>query len=262
MSRERGEDTANGARMNASAVATLRRGRTCDNAPMANLTVLQSIAFREAFIELARRFDHDTGHVTRAVFDGGLNVSARIAGGEVVDAVVMSADAIDEMARGGHIAAGGRTDLALSAIGCAVRAGAARPVLASEHDFIAMLRAARAIAYSTGPSGVHLMAVVERLGLAHELSGRMHQVRGEPAGAAVARGDCDLAFQQMSELLPVAGVDIVGELPGAVQKTTRFSIGLHARAPEPEAARALARFLASAAAAPVIRAKGMQPLAG
>lgn len=229
---------------------------------MAHLTVLQSIAFREAFIELAARFDRATGHTTRAVFDGGLNVSARIAGGEVVDAVVMSADAIDEMARGGHIAAGGRTDLALSAIACAVAAGASRPPLESEADFVAMLRGARAIAYSTGPSGVHLVQVLQRLGLFDELAPRLRQVRGEPAGATLPRGECDLAFQQMSELLPVAGIDIVGVLPGPVQKTTRFSIGLHARAPEAEATRALMRFLASAEAAPVIRDKGMQPLAG
>ena len=86
-------------------------------------------------------------------------------------------------------------------------------------------------------------------------------MRGEPAGATVARGECDLAFQQMSELLPVPGIDIAGLLPDAVQKTTLFSIGLHASAPEPEATRALIRFLASPEAAPVIRAKGMQPLA-
>ena len=228
---------------------------------MAILTVLQSIAFREAFLELAARFDRASGHVTHAVFDGGVNVSARIAAGEVVDAVVMSADAIDDMARGGHIAHGGRTDLALSPIGCAVRAGAARPALASEADFIDLLRGARAIACSTGPSGVHLMQVLARLKLSDELAPRLRQLRGEPAGAAVARGECDLAFQQMSELLPVPGIDIVGVLPDAVQKTTRFSIGLHVAAPEPEATRALMRFLASAEAAAVIRAKGMQPLA-
>ena len=229
---------------------------------MAHLTVLQSIAFREAFIELSAQFDRVSGHATRAVFDGGLNVSARIAAGEVVDAVVMSSDAIDEMARGGHIAPDGRTDLALSPVACAVRAGAPRPVLDSEADFIRMLRAARSIAFSTGPSGVHLLKVLDRLGLSDELSPRLRQVRGEPAGASVARGECDLAFQQMSELLPVAGLDIVGVLPDAVQKVTRFAIGLHARAPEPEATRALVRFLASPEAAPVIRARGMQPLAG
>lgn len=228
---------------------------------MAHLTVLQSIAFREAFLELSARFDQATGHTTTAVFDGGLNVSARIAGGEVVDAIVMSAEAIDAMARAGHVAPGGRIDLALSPIACAVAAGAARPALASEADFIRMLRGARSIAYSTGPSGVHLVTVLERLGLSESLAPRLRQVRGEPAGATVARGECDLAFQQMSELLPVPGIDIVGVLPDTVQKTTRFSIGLHASAPEPEATRALARFLASAEAAPVIRARGMQPLA-
>ena len=229
---------------------------------MATLTVLQSIAFREAFIELAARFDRATGHTTIAVFDGGINVSARIAGGEVVDAVVMSDDAIDEMARGGRVAADGRTDLAVSSIACAVAAGAARPALESEAHFIDMLRGARSIAYSTGPSGVHLVKVLDRLGLTDELAPRLRQVRGEPAGATVARGECDLAFQQMSELLPVAGIDIVGVLPDAVQKATRFSIGLHSRAPEPEATRALIRFLASREAAPVIRDKGMQPLSG
>jgi molybdate transport system substrate-binding protein len=196
------------------------------------------------------------------VFDGGLNVSARIAAGERVDAVVMSADAIDEMARGGHIAPGGRIDLAISPIGCAVRAGAACPMLETEADFVSLLRSSRSIAYSTGPSGVHLIKVLDRLGLSGELAARLRQVRGEPAGAAVARGECDLAFQQMSELLPVPGIDIAGLLPETVQKTTLFSIGLHAAAPEPDATRALMRFLASPEAAPVIRAKGMQPLAG
>ncbi|MCA3069711.1 MAG: substrate-binding domain-containing protein [Rhodocyclaceae bacterium] len=229
---------------------------------MAILTVLQSIAFREAFLELAGQFHRASGHTTRAVFDGGLNVSARIAAGERVDAVVMSADAIDEMARGGHIAPGGRIDLAISPIGCAVRAGAACPMLETEADFISLLRASRSIAYSTGPSGVHLIKVLDRLGLSGELAARLRQVRGEPAGAAVARGECDLAFQQMSELLPVPGIDIAGLLPETVQKTTLFSIGLHAAAPEPDATRALMRFLASPEAAPVIRAKGMQPLAG
>lgn len=229
---------------------------------MAPLTVLQSIAFREAFVELAARFDHATGHRTVAVFDGGLNVSARIAAGEVVDAIVMSAEAIDEMDRGGHIAHGGRTDLARSAIGCAVRAGQPKPPLASTEDFVRALRGARSIAYSTGPSGVHVARLVDQLGLSAEVGPRLRQVRGEPAGAAVARGECDLAFQQMSELLPVPGIDIAGELPEGVQKRTLFSIGLHAAAPQPEATRALMRYLSSPEAAPVIRAKGMEPLAG
>ena len=230
------------------------------NRAMATLTVLQSIAFREAFLELARRFDQATGHHAVPVFDGGIQVMARIKGGETVDLVIMAADKIDELIAAQRIVAGSRTDLGVSPIGVAVRTGAAQPDIRSGEAVKHALLAAHNIAYSTGPSGVHLMNLIEQWGIADALAGRLLQVKGEPAGAAVARGDADLGFQQISELLPVAGLDIVGPLPDDIQKLTLFSIGLYVAAPQPEAAKALMMFLASPDSASVIRAKGMEPL--
>jgi molybdate transport system substrate-binding protein len=224
---------------------------------MANITVLQSIAFREAFLELAPRFDRANAHHTVAVFDGGIQVMQRVRSGEVVDLVIMSADKIDELIGAGRIVPGSRTDLGTCAVGVAVRTGAPRPDIASGDAVKHALLAAKKIAFSTGPSGVHVASLIRRWGIESQLEGRLLQVKGEPAGAPLARGEADIAFQQMSELLPVSGIDIVGPLPGDIQQITTFSIGLHVAAPEPEAARALMRFLSSPEAAPVVRAKGM-----
>ncbi len=227
---------------------------------MASLTVLQSIAFREAFLELAPRFDRDSGHCTRAVFDGGINVMQRLLGGEAVDLVIMAGDKIDALMTAGCVVEAGRTDLADSPMAVAVRAGAPQPDISSAGRLREALLAARCIAFSTGPSGVHLARLVARWGLTAQLEGRMLQVKGEPAGAALARGDADLAFQQLSELLPVPGIDIVGPMPDGAQLVTRFAIGLHRACAAPQAGRALMAYLASPQAAPTIRATGMIPL--
>jgi len=227
---------------------------------MADIKVLQSIAFKEALLVLARQFDQQTGHTTVPLIDGGIEVVNRIKGGEVVDLVILSAAPIDALIEAGKLVPGSRTDLGVSPIGVAVRAGAPWPDISSGDAVKRSLLAARAIAYSTGPSGVYLLSLLERMGIAEALAGRLIQVKGEPAGAPLARGEADLAFQQMSELLPVPGIDIVGPLPPDIQKTTVFSVGLHVAAPNREPARALAAFLAAPAAAPVIRARGMEPV--
>lgn len=227
---------------------------------MATITVLQSIAFKEAFAELATEFDRITGHTTVPIIAGGLEVAARLKAGEVVDLVILSAAPIDELMQAGTIVPGSRVDLGVSPIGMAVRAGALKPDIGSAEAVKRALLGARAIACSTGPSGVYLAGLFRHMGITEELAGRLTQVKGEPAGAPVARGEADIGFQQMSELLPVPGIDIVGPLPRDIQKTTVFSVGLHVAAPNPVAARALASFLAAPSAAPVIRAKGMEPV--
>ena len=119
--------------------------------------------------------------------------------------------------------------------------------------------AARSIVYSTGPSGIYLAGLFQRMGIAEQLKSKVRQVQGEPAGAVVARGEAEIGFQQVSELLPVAGIDLVGPLPADVQEITVFSAGLHVNAKEPDAARALIQFFKAPAATPVIRKKGMEP---
>ena len=122
------------------------------------------------------------------------------------------------------------------------------------------LLAAKSLAYSTGPSGVYLIGLFQRMGIADELKPKSRQVKGELAGAAVARGEAEIGFQQISELLPVPGIDLVGPLPPDIQQITIFAAGLHVGAQEPDAARALVKFITAPAAAAVIRKSGMEPV--
>ena len=225
----------------------------------AEIKVMQSAAFREAYLELAPEFERATGHKAVAIFAPGIQVMSRLKGGETVDLVIMAAGAIDELIQLGKMVPGSRVDLGKSSIGVAVRAGAPKPDISSGEAVKRALLAAKSIAYSTGPSGVYLAGLIERMGIADELMPKLRQVLGEPAGAPVARGEAEMGFQQMSELLAMPGIDIVGPLQPDIQKITVFSVGLHVGAKEPAAAKALVKFLTSPAAAPVIRKKGMEP---
>ena len=230
--------------------------------------VMTSGAFTAAHFALIPAVEQLTGGkvvtVTTSIGTGETSIPSRLKRGEQTDLVIVAEPVLRQFIADGLVRAEHATVMARSMIGFAVRAGSPDPQIRSAEDLKRALLAAKAIGYSASESGKYFTGeLVQRLGIADAVLPKSRLIGGgERVGTAIARGDLDFGFQQMSELLPVAGVDIVGELPGAVQKTTRFSIGLHARAPEPEAARALARFLASAAAAPVIRARGMQPLAG
>ncbi len=225
----------------------------------AEIKVLSSAAFKEAYLEIAPQFERASGHKVVTIWIPGVQVMSRIKNGETVDLVIMAAAAIEELTALGRIVPGSRVDLAKSGVGVAVRAGAPRLDISSGEAVKRALLAARSIAYSTGPSGVYLAGLFQRMGIADELKARIKQVQGEPVGAVVARGEADIGFQQVSELLPVAGIDLLGPLPADIQQITVFSAGLHVAAPEPDAARALVKFLTAPAAAPVIMKKGMEP---
>lgn len=227
---------------------------------MADIQVLLSAAFREAYLELVPRFERDTGHVVRTLWAASVEIMQRLRDGEEVDLVIISQRGVDDLIAAGVLAQ--RYDLATCGVGVAVKAGAPRPDIATGEALRRAVLAAGSIVYSHGPSGVYLAGLFERMGIAREIESRVRRVAGEPAGVLVARGEAELGFQQICELLPVPGIDLVGPLPSEVQETTTFSAGLHARARAPEAARALAAYFCSPAAAPVIRAKGMSPLAG
>jgi molybdate transport system substrate-binding protein len=225
---------------------------------VAEITVMASAAFKEAYLELVPEFERAGGHKVATTWAPSVLMMSRLKGGERVDLVLLSAAAIDELAGLGIIAA--RYDLAKSGVGVAVRAGAPRPDLSSGEALKRAVLAAKSIVYSTGPSGIYLAGLFQRMGIAEALKSKVKQVQGEPAGAVVARGEAELGFQQVSELLPVAGIDLVGPLPADVQEITVISAGVHARARAPDAAKALVKFFTAPAAAPVIRKKGMEPV--
>jgi molybdate transport system substrate-binding protein len=224
---------------------------------MPQIKVMLSAAFKEAYLELLPQFERATGHKVENLWVPSVQMMSRLKAGETVDLVILSAASLEELRKAGLIS--DRTDLARSGIGVAVKSGARRPDISSGEAVKRAVLAARGIAYSTGPSGIYLMELFQRMGIAEAIKSRVKQVQGEPAGGVVARGEAEIAFQQVSELLPVPGIDFVGPLPADIQQITVFSAGLHGAAKQPDAARALVKFLTASAAASVIRNKGMEP---
>ena len=156
---------------------------------------------------------------------------------------------------------GTRVDLAQGKIAMAVHAGAPKPDIGTVEAFKRTLLAAKSIAYSDSASGVYLSTVLfPKLGIADQIAGKSRMIPAEPVGLVVARGDAEIGFQQMSELLAVPGIDIVGLLPPEIQKVTVFAAGISSTSKEPDAARALIKFLTSPAAAPVIAKTGIEPV--
>jgi molybdate transport system substrate-binding protein len=219
---------------------------------------MSSLAIKEAYLELVPQFEKRSGHKVATEWVGMADMKKRLLAGEVVDLVSGSAAAVDELIKVGKLAPA-RMDLGTSSATVAVRAGAARPDISSAEALKRALLAAKSIGYSSGPSGVYLAKVFERMGVADGKRKIVQTPPGTPVGPLIARGEVEIGFQQLSELLPTKGIDIVGPLPPELQLVTMFSFGLHAAAKQPEAAKALVRFLTSPEAAPVLKKKGLEP---
>lgn len=231
---------------------------------MAEIKVLCSGAFKPAYQVLMPDFERAAGHTVATAWGGSVagaptSIPDRLARGEAADLVIMAGTHLDGLIGEGRIAAGSRVDLAGSGVGVAVRAGAPWPDIASAEALMRSLLQAKSIAHSTSASGIYIEGLLQRLGVTQVLGERIRSVQGEPVGLVVARGEAEIGFQQMSELLPVAGIDIVGPLPTEIQEITMFSAGLGANARERDAARELIAYLTSPDAAPIIRQSGMEP---
>ena len=171
--------------------------------------------------------------------------------------------ALGDLAKQGKVVAGSSVDLVKSPIGMAVRAGAPKPDISSADALKRTLLAAKSIAYSDSASGVYVSTeMFGKLGIANEMKDKARKIPATPAGEIVARGDAELGFQQISELRAVAGVDVVGPLPPELQKITVFSAGIATVSKEPDAGRALIKFLMSPEAGAAIAKSGMEPIAG
>lgn len=230
------------------------------------LVVMTSGAFTAAHLERAPAFERRGGGrvitATTTMGTGDASIEARLARREVADVVIVDGDALERFAAAGLVAAGTRVDLARSSIGMAVRTGAPRPDISTVDALTRTLLEAPSIAYSASVSGTYLSTeVFQRLGIADRVLPKSRRIEGERVGAVVARGDAAIGFQQLSELLPIAGIDVVGPLPAAVQRVTVFAGAVGATARNPEAARRYLAFLSSAESAPAIAATGMEPVA-
>ena len=228
--------------------------------------VITSGAFTAAYLQLVPEFERETRHKIVTAFGASMGTGAntipsRLQRGEPADVVILAGSALDELIKQGKVVAGSRVDLVRSLMGMAVRAGAPRPDITSVEAFKQTLLRAKSIAISSSASGLYLSTeVFERLGIAGQMKGKT-KISEEAVGTLVASGDAEIGFQQISELLPVPGIDYVGPLPAGVQRETVFSAGIVSGARAPDAARALITFFASPAAAPIIRKTGLEPMA-
>jgi len=228
--------------------------------------VITSGAFTAAYLEIVPEFERTTKHTVTSGFGASMgnapdSIPSRLQRGEPVDVVIMADTALEDLIEQGKVAAGSRVDLVRSSIGVAIRAGAPRPDITSVDALRRTLLNAKSIAYSASASGVYVSTeLFQRLGIADQVTAKSRRIDSGPVGAVVARGDAEIGFQQISELLPVPGIDYIGPLPADVQKVTVFAAGITTRSANPDVARALIRFLASPAVVPVIRKSGLEPL--
>ena len=219
------------------------------------------MATRQLLAQLLFAYQERTGRSTAMESVGGVDAAKRVQAGEPFDLVVLASDAIDKLLATGHLLAGSKVDLAYSGVAVAVKAGAAPPDIGSEEALKRAVQAAKSIGYSTGPSGVALAQLFERWGIADALRQRIVQAPpGVPVGAMVARGEVALGFQQLSELMHLDGIDVVGPLPAAVQITTTFSGAVCAASQQADAVRVLLDFMASPEATPTKHRHGMEPV--
>lgn len=224
------------------------------------IKVMASAAFKEAYLELVPMFERSSGHKVTTTWASSNDIINRVKAGEATDLIVMAGDAIDQLIAAGKLAQDSRVDIASSWVAVAVKKGAAKPDVSSGEALKRTMLAAKSIAYSTGPSGVYLISLFQRMGIADQIASKVKQIKGEPVGAVVARGEAEIGFQQMSELLPVPGIDILGGLSKDIEQITRFSTGRHVNTASAAAADALTHFFKAPAAHAIIRAKGMEPV--
>lgn len=216
------------------------------------------MATREVLSELAGQFERSTGQPVAAEAAGGVDVAKRVQAGEALDVVVLASNAIDKLIAEGKVVAGSRVDLVRSGVAIAVRAGAPKPDISDEAAVKRAVVAAQTLSYSTGPSGVYLEKMFERWGVLEQIRSRIVvPPPGTPVGSLVASGAVELGFQQLSELQNLAGIDVVGPLPPAIQTITVFSGGVATVCQRPDVARALLSFMASGNATATKQRHGM-----
>jgi molybdate transport system substrate-binding protein len=224
------------------------------------MKVLCTNGLKTVMLELAPDFERAIGTKPVMTWGSAAGLVKELDGGTAADLVILTAESIDELIARGKVVAGSRVDLARSGIGIAVREGARKPDIATPDALKQALLAAKSVAHSkTGMSGIYFPTVLARLGITDAMKSKIVMPEpGTPVGEVIANGGAEMGVQQISELLPVAGIEIVGPLPASLQKITVFSTGILAAAKAPDAARALVKYVAERSP-PLLASKGLEP---
>lgn len=221
--------------------------------------VLASGAIKEAALELFPQFEKASGNTVAVTWAGTVDIKKKIAAGEIFDLVIVASPELDVFAKEGKLDSGTKVDLVKSSVGFAVKAGAPKPDVKSADDLKKALLAAKSVGYSTGPSGVYLQTLFEKMGIADQVKAK---AKVTPPGVLVASvvrsGEAEIGFQQVSELIHETGIDFLGPIPADVQKVTVFSSAVPAGAKATGEAKALQKFLTAPAAAPVMKKHGLE----
>jgi len=229
-------------------------------AQAAEIVVTSSTAMREVVEELAAMFERASGNKVSMTFQSGVETSQKIAAGAVADLVVTTPEAIDELVRDGKVAAGSRVNFVQSGVGVAVRTGAPKPDISTPAGFKNAVLAAKTVGISKGPSGVYLMSIMARLGIADQVKAKaVTPELGQRVGNLIARGEAEIGVQQITELLPIAGIDFLGPLPDELQTKIGYATARPLTGKQPAAAAALVKFMSSQAALPVMKKMGLDP---
>lgn len=229
------------------------------------IKVVTSATFKPAYLELAPRYERAMHDVLVTEYGPSMGtthnaIPMRLNRGEEIDVIIMAAPSLDELIKGGKVRADGRVDLARSNIAMAVKAGAPKPDISTLDALKKTLLAAKSIACSDSDSGVYLTTeLFQKMGIAERIKDKVIKIEASPVAEAVASGGAEIGFQQISELLPVKGIDIVGSLPPGAQRVTLFAAGIPVTAKNPEAAKRLIQWLASPAAYAAIHKSGLEP---
>jgi molybdate transport system substrate-binding protein len=226
----------------------------------AEIKVLSTQATEEAYKELTPQFEKASGHKVTTVFTGTLGALKRLGSGETYDLLIMARQQIDELSQSGKVVAGSRTDIAKSGVGVAVGKGKPKPDIRTVDALKKSLLAAKSIGYSTGPSGIYVVTMFQKMGIADEIKSKLKQTpTGVFVGSIIASGEAEIGFQQVSELSFFPGIDYVGPVPAEVQLITVFSAGISAGTKQADAAKALVSFITAPAAAAVFKKHALDP---
>jgi molybdate transport system substrate-binding protein len=227
----------------------------------ADIKVLSTHAALEVLGELGPQFERATGHKLSFSYDPANIIKRQIEGGAAFDVAIVTRSVIDDLAKQDKIVPDSRIDIARSGLGVAVRKGAPKPDISTVEGFKHTMLSAKSIVRSTeGTSGLYFEKLLDRLGIAEDMRGKITLGPSGRVAEFVARGEVDMAVQQVSELLPVTGTEFVGPFPPELQLYTVFSAGVSTASRDREAAKALINFLTAPAAGPVLKAKGLEPI--